>query len=203
MTSGDWLNQDGLNLQYGTQKAFPENGGDFLAYGDTREMEVWVPLATLSTSATALFPVSMTTFFPGSTDGAIYIEEVDVFTEAPTTGSASATLSVGLGYLSPTTTAYNTFSVTENGTTWSLSYPQITAISTTAFVSALPVASLTTQGTLTKLTAGVSSAGGIVGGTSVSNTVNMYVTAGASTATFSSGAARIRIRYRGAGTISY
>ena len=44
MVAGNWLNYDGLYLQYGTQKAVPEVGGDYIVYGSTRELEVLISL---------------------------------------------------------------------------------------------------------------------------------------------------------------
>ncbi len=44
MVAGTWYNQDGLYLQYGTQKQVPEIGGDFLMYGETRMLEQYIPL---------------------------------------------------------------------------------------------------------------------------------------------------------------
>lgn len=44
MVAGNWLNYDGLYLQYGTSKAIPEAGGDYLMYGESREIEVLVNL---------------------------------------------------------------------------------------------------------------------------------------------------------------
>src|SRR5713101_7576035 len=44
MVSGYWTNQDGLPLQYGTLKAQPELGGDYLIYGETREIETYIAL---------------------------------------------------------------------------------------------------------------------------------------------------------------
>ncbi len=44
MVAGNWLNYDGLYLQYGTQKAVPELGGDYMVYGSNRELEVMIPL---------------------------------------------------------------------------------------------------------------------------------------------------------------
>jgi hypothetical protein len=48
MVAGNWLNNDGLNLNYGTTKALPEIAGDFMTYGDNREMEVYLNLAANS-----------------------------------------------------------------------------------------------------------------------------------------------------------
>lgn len=44
MSTGVWINNDGLPLQFGTQKAIPELGGDFLIYGENREIEQIIPL---------------------------------------------------------------------------------------------------------------------------------------------------------------
>ncbi len=46
MVAGTWTNQDGLYLQFGTQKAIPEIGGDYLAYGSNRIYEQYIPLGT-------------------------------------------------------------------------------------------------------------------------------------------------------------
>lgn len=48
MSTGNWLNQDGLYLQFGTSKAIPEAGGDYMVYGDNREIEVLINLGTTS-----------------------------------------------------------------------------------------------------------------------------------------------------------
>jgi hypothetical protein len=45
MVAGNWLNNDGLNLNYGTTKALPEIAGDFMTYGDNREIEIYLNLA--------------------------------------------------------------------------------------------------------------------------------------------------------------
>jgi hypothetical protein len=44
MSTGFWLNQDGLPLQFGTQKAIPEVAGDYLAYGENRILESYICL---------------------------------------------------------------------------------------------------------------------------------------------------------------
>jgi hypothetical protein len=48
MTSGFWLNNDGLPLQFGTQKVIPELGGDYLLYGENREVEWLINLPATS-----------------------------------------------------------------------------------------------------------------------------------------------------------
>ena len=48
MVGGFWLNQDGLALQFGTQKVIPELGGDYLMYGENREAEFYINLGATS-----------------------------------------------------------------------------------------------------------------------------------------------------------
>src|SRR5271167_1152207 len=71
MVAGQWPNQDGLNLQFGTQKAIPEIGGDYLVYGETREVEALVPLVPFSlTTSGQLVPAPAQTTFSGTTTAA-------------------------------------------------------------------------------------------------------------------------------------
>ena len=46
MATGFWYNNDGLPLQYGQQKAIPELGGDYCLYGENREFETYISLAS-------------------------------------------------------------------------------------------------------------------------------------------------------------
>lgn len=46
MVSGSWFNPDGLYIQYGTSKAVPDLGGEYLVYGQTRLVEVYISLAS-------------------------------------------------------------------------------------------------------------------------------------------------------------
>lgn len=48
MVAGYWTNQDGLPLQFGTQKVIPEIGGDFVLWGENREAEWLINLGTTS-----------------------------------------------------------------------------------------------------------------------------------------------------------
>jgi len=50
MTTGSWLNYDGLYLQYGVTKAVPEQGGDYVMYGPWRSLEVLISLGAASFS---------------------------------------------------------------------------------------------------------------------------------------------------------
>lgn len=81
MVAGFWVNQDGLPLQYGVQKAIPELGGDYVMYGENREIETYISLATTTFGSGQQIPAlpngflgtsfpinagvqSMTTMFP-------------------------------------------------------------------------------------------------------------------------------------------
>jgi hypothetical protein len=81
MVSGNWYNQDGLYLQYGTQKAVPEVGGDYLIYGETREIEQLVPLVPFQlTSSGQLVPAPAQTTFSGTgTAAAAGIQSLTTF----------------------------------------------------------------------------------------------------------------------------
>lgn len=63
MVAGNWFNQDGLYIQYGTQKAVPEVAGDYLVYGETREIEHLIPLVPMAMGTGGLqVPAPPTTF---------------------------------------------------------------------------------------------------------------------------------------------
>lgn len=188
MSAGVWNNNDNLTLFYGTQKAVSEQGGDFLSYGDTREIEVLIPDMTKLTTLPLI--QSFTTFFP-EVNGTQYIlvEQVDLVTEVLVTGT-SATLSVGLGY------------PTAGGSVLPL---PVTAIDNAAFINAEPMASMATLGT--KL---IWNVGTTYGGTYLGNAITLpatthksYITAlYAGGSGFTAGAVRIRIRYRTYNVIS-
>lgn len=180
MVAGSWLDNDGRFRQYGTSKAVPEVGGDFLAYGDTRVMEVTISLASLTTSPLAQ---SFTTFFPAS-NTQLFVEQVVVDVEVGAVGGTS--VSVGTGFMTAGTLT---------------NPPAMTAISNTAFVNALVTASIATAGQKIILTTGSTSAGGYIGSTSADQTHKNYITALAA-GTYSAGVIKVRIFYRGFGTIT-
>jgi len=187
MSAGVWNNNDNLTLFYGTQKAVSEQGGDFLSYGDTREIEVLIPDMTKLTTLPLI--QSFTTFFP-EVNGTQYIliEEVSMVTEVAATGSG-AVLSVGLGY------------PTAGGSTLPL---PVTAIDNAAFITAFPVTSFATLGTKNIWTVGTTYGGDYIGNaiTLPATTHKSYITALYTTAAFTVGAVRIRIRYRTYNVIS-
>jgi hypothetical protein len=68
MVAGTWFNQDGLYLQFGTQKAVEEVGGDYLVYGETREIEQLIPLVPMAIGpGTSIQVPAPPTTFSGTT----------------------------------------------------------------------------------------------------------------------------------------
>jgi hypothetical protein len=140
MVAGYWVNNDGLSLQYGTQKAIPELGGDYLIYGENREIEQYIPLvptnwgtgmpAVAAPPTSLTFPVAAnqtTTFMPlqitapqsasGSamsiTNPQLFIERVELIclqTVAPTTN----TMTIGLVTTQSQTVPGNYIQITPN-----------------------------------------------------------------------------------------
>jgi hypothetical protein len=205
MSFGSWLNNDGLLLQYGTQKAIPDQGGDYLAYGQVRVAEVVIDLTSLTTSPQIQ---SQTTFFPAGLN--FITERVEVFTEIASTGGTS--FSVGLGYPSGSTYANITTKVLNNETptttSFTGSYVGVTAISNTAFVNAMLNAATNTLGDVVTLAIGAAIPaadttynGAYIGAQSTATTNPNYITALAA-GTYTAGLVRVRIFYRGLGTIS-
>ncbi len=156
MSTGFWINNDGLPLQFGTQKAIPEVGGDYLIYGETREIEqlialvpctwgsgnIQLPAAPTSFVGTGLPSAagiqSMTTLFPLQitpvttvSGGVITFTTTQLMIESvsvmPLIGAVGGTsLAVGLAFINPATSAF--VQVTPNAGTQ--------LIGSTAFVTA-------------------------------------------------------------------
>jgi hypothetical protein len=173
MVGGTWLNPDGLFVQFGTNKAIPEVAGDYLSYGDTREIEATIVLSTLTAATPTV--ISNTTFFPSGA----FIEEVIVDTEVGALGGTA--LSVG---------------------TMGMDRSTITGTyANTTFLNAAAVADFTTAGQKKSYTVGVATVGTGVGSAITFSQGAAYLTATA-TGTFTAGTIKVRIRYRGLGTIT-
>ena len=189
MSIGSWYDNDGLLRQYGTQKANPTTAGDYLSYGDTREIEVTITLANLTTTANL---IALTTFMPAGTN--TFIESVTLETDVGMVVASGATaISVGLGYI-PASPTYSTIG--------NASLPSVTSISDTAFVNGALNATFTTPGQQSILTAGSTGAGAYIGSNSTTTTQANYLTAKSVGGTYSAGSVKVRIRYRGIGTIT-
>jgi hypothetical protein len=166
MVGGSWLDNDGLYRQYGTTKAIPEVAGDYLSYGEDREIEITATLSALT--ATPLI-ISNTTFMPVG----VFIDSVETVVEVASTGAS--TLSVGLIGLDRSTVASNT-----------------------GFIATATVGA---QGVRTLYTAGVSGAGTYVGAVAGTPVVG-YITVTGTATPYTTGVVKIRIKYRGIGTIT-
>jgi hypothetical protein len=174
---GTWLNKDNLFLQFGTAKATSESAGEFKSYGASRIVEVLIDLTTLT--STAAIQSNTLLFGPGANStNTFFIEKVELSVE---TASASGTsFSVGLIQLDRATIPTNY---------------------STAFVNALINASTNAAGDLIVLSAGSTSAGGLIGSSPSATTGPYYITA-LSSGTYTTGLVRVRIYYRGIGTIT-
>lgn len=163
----NYTTNSGLRQKFGTNKAVPTSGGDYLHYGATRMAEFTIDLTTLTTSPV----VQNDVFVFGAPQ--FFIESVTVDTEVAATGGTS--FSVGLIGLDGTTVESNT-----------------------KFLAAVPIADHTTAGQRKDYTVGVTGVGAGVGGFA---TNPGYITALAA-GTYTAGRVKVRIYYRGLGTIT-
>lgn len=173
MVGGNWMDGDGLYRQYGTSKAVPTTMGDYLSYGESREIEFTLTPSTLTATPAIQ---GNTTFLPTG----VFIESVE--TEAEATPPAGGT-SISIGTMKADRT---------------------TAISNTALLQAQVLANHDSAGEYNKFNvAGGAGLGGALIGTITSFTDGFaYITALAAGTYTGAGTMKIRIRYRGTGTIS-
>lgn len=144
MVSGFFLNQDGLPLQFGNLKAQPDIGGDYLMYGDNREIETYValvptqwgnasqpipaaPTSFLGTgtpiqagiqSLTTTIPLQQTAVNTGGTSITFTATQIfieEVTTEVLIAATGGTSLSMGLVTVSPGTPSSSFVQVTPNG----------------------------------------------------------------------------------------
>lgn len=103
MVGGNWMDPDGLYRQYGTTKAVPTTMGDYLSYGEWRDIEFTCNLATGNPLATAgTYIMGNTTMLPSG----VFIESVNYSVE--TAGAGGTSLSVGTMRADRTTSISNT-----------------------------------------------------------------------------------------------
>lgn len=203
MVAGSWLNSDNLFLKFGTAKATPEIAGEFLSYGEVRNVEVLLDITSTNANqywSTASSPagygvtnaanspliVSDTELFPASitTGSKLFIEQVEVVTLTGMTVLSGATgISIGL------------ISANDRAT--------IPSGGSTALVNALANASFTTTGQKITLTTGSTSAGGYIGTAVTATTYPLLITlttiGGAGT--YSAGLLKVRVKYNMFGNI--
>lgn len=172
MAGGNWINNDGLYLQFGTTKAVPTTMGDYLSYGESREIEFTLTPSTLTTSPAIQ---GNTTFLPTG----VFIESIE--TEVEGTAPAGGT-SISIG---------------------TMRADRSTVISNTGLLNAQLLASHDTAGEYNKYNvAGAAGGGGSVGTITSFTDGFAYITALAAGTYTGAGTMKIRIRYRGIGTIT-
>ncbi len=98
MVAGNWLNNDGLWLQFGTTKAVPELAGDYQMYGPWRELEAFIAPAATSFGSPA--GQANSTALPSSFQGTVASQ-----TAAANTGVISYTTFMPLQPTAPITAA--------------------------------------------------------------------------------------------------
>jgi hypothetical protein len=172
----NWTNKDGLFIQYGTDQTTVETAGEYALPGaPNRIVEVLINLTTLTSTAAIQ---SNNVIFPAPPTGQLFIEKVELVVETASAGGTS--FSVGLIQMDRATIPTNY---------------------STAFVNALINASTNTAGDSITMTAGSTSAGGLIGTQPANATGPYYITALAS-GTYTGGSVRVRIYYHGIGTIT-
>jgi hypothetical protein len=222
MSSGSWVNNDGVPLNFGTLKTIPDQGGDYISYGSNRLFECRINLANLITANATI--VSQTAIFPAMAN--FSVEKVELFAEVAMSTSSSPTLSIGVCNANLTggssTVTYGTYTTYSNSTTGAFQYEYTgasgysaattagTAITTatiptnggTAFVNALAASSLA-AGDLVTLTTGSTGVGSYVPDfqdvTNLTSPMFLTATLGTHTAT---GVIVARIYYHGVGVIT-
>src|SRR5882672_9826574 len=103
MSTGSWLNQDGMYLQFGTSKAIPEAGGDYLMYGESREIEVLINLGTTAYGSKSGATGAQNPALPSSFQGTVASQSATA-----NTGIVSFTTLFPLQQTAPVTVADST-----------------------------------------------------------------------------------------------
>lgn len=174
MVAGNWMSPDGDYRQYGTSKAVPNTMGDYLSYGETREIEFTVTLANTAAGATTI--LGNTTFFPSN----VFVESVEMDVETAAAGGTS--FSIGTMRTDRTT-------VGTGGT------------AAGSFITGEVLATVTPAGKKVIYTGGSTAAGTLIGTTTSFTDGGVYITL-TNVGTFTNGVMKIRIKYRGIGNIT-
>jgi len=174
MSSGNWLNADGLYLEFGTTKPATDAAGDYKGFGSNRVFEVVLDLTTLTATAGAtIISNNLRPMGPS-----MMIEQVEVYTETAATGTGAA-LNVGL-----------------------IKQDRSTEVDFDGLIAALPLTSMDVLGEKTTLNVGSTYAGALIGAKPTSTETGLYLCADYDTAAFTAGKVRIRVLYHGYGTIT-
>lgn len=162
-----WFNADGLYVRFGPDASGPTTGGEYLTYGELRELEYRIDLTTLTSTSAIIDDI---TFLPKG----VFVEQVELVMQ--TAGTSGGTPTLDVGYIQ--------------------SSDRSTVISNTAFISAQAfTGTLDTLGKKVTYNVGTTSAGSVVGTTTSSTQVGQ-LSARANSGTFTAGVAIVRIKYR-------
>lgn len=176
----NWTNKDGLFLQFGTDQTTPELAGEFALPGyPERIVEVQINLASLVTTGPTI--LSNNLIFPAPPTGQLFISKAELIVETAAASSGTGTLNVGLIQMDRSTVPSN--------------YDH-------AFIATETTAHMTPAGNTITYNGGGSQTGILIGTQPANATGPYYLTAQAGTAVFQSGVVRVRIYYRGVGTIT-
>lgn len=129
-----WMNEDGLFLKFGTEKATSNTGGEYRFDGPRHCIEVDIDLKSLTVTNGGTI-LSDVTFFPKNAR----IEEVDILVLTAATGS-TATLNIGL-----------------------VKTDRSTEIDFNGFAAAVAQTALSTAGDVVTLNVGSTGAGALIG----------------------------------------
>lgn len=183
---GNWQNTDNLYLKFGTTKAAAENWGEYKTTGGTRIIEGLLDISTLSTIASSGANILSDTliFSPssGANSNSMFIEKVELVAETAMSSTVS-TISIGL--------------IQDDRVTTPTSY-------SSAIVASVAGATLV-QGALVTLGATISTVGNLVGqlaATGPASSTGPYYLTGSVSNPNLTGKIRVRIHYRGIGTIT-
>lgn len=175
----NWTNKDGLFIQYGTDQTTNEASGEFALPGSPdRIVETRIDLSTLLTTGPII--LSNNLIFPAPPTGQMVITQAELFVETAAASSGTGTLNVGLIQMDRATVPSN--------------YDH-------AFINTETTAHMTLGAKIT-YTNGSALAGILYGSQPANATGPYYLTAQAGTAVFQSGIIRVRIFYRGYGSIT-
>jgi hypothetical protein len=159
---GTWTNSDGLRIKIGASEANVTQGGEYNVTGEYHIVETRFNLTSLGT-ATALIEPGI--IIPKG----VRIEEIEVIASVAATSGGAAALNIGLVRLD------NTTAIDEDG-----------------LVAALPLANINVLGEKNTLTAGVTSAGALVG---TVTTLAGKIVADYDTAAYTAGQVLVRVKF--------
>lgn len=157
-----YLDNSGLYIKIGAETTTPKVAGEPKTFGELREIDCVINLAALTTTLSIIDDTN-----PMPTG--MRIQEVEVMVDTAATSGGAATLDIGL-----------------------IRTDRTTVTDATAFVAAMPLATITPAGKKIVLNVGSTNVGTSVGTTT--STVN-HIAARANTAVFTAGVVRVRIRY--------